>query len=63
MWDNETEEEFKADCLKYYGPNVVLTGKARHWCRDWDFLPIDETCEEFKACTCFNRTRWWERSN
>jgi hypothetical protein len=39
------------DCLKYYGK--VLTGKYRHWCYEWDELPIDDTCEEFECCICF----------
>jgi hypothetical protein len=41
-------EEFKQDCLKWYGK--VLTGKFAHWCYDWDGLPIDETCGEFTCC-------------
>lgn len=41
-------EEFKRDSMKWHG--VVLTGKFAHWCNDWDFLPIDETCDEFTSC-------------
>lgn len=29
-----------------------LTGKFRHWCPDWDGMPIDETMDEFDCCTC-----------
>ncbi len=32
---------------------VVLTGKYKHWCNDWDGLPMDETCPEFTGCLCF----------
>lgn len=39
------------DCMEFYGE--VLIGKYAHWCPEWDGLPIDETCEEFKVCQCF----------
>lgn len=29
-----------------------LQGKKKHYCIEWDFLPIDETCAEFDCCTC-----------
>ena len=32
-------------------PDRVLTGKYRHWCDDWDGLPIDETTPEW-PCVC-----------
>ena len=39
------------DCLKWHGR--VLTGHKRHWCGDWDDLPIDDTCVmEMECCTC-----------
>jgi hypothetical protein len=38
------------DCRRWH--SRVLVGKMRHWCPDWDYLPIDETCSEFEACTC-----------
>lgn len=41
-------EEFKRDSMKWRG--CVLTGKFAHWCYDWDFLPVDETCDEFTSC-------------
>lgn len=41
---------FDADCLRYMGK--VLTGEFRHWCPDWDGLPIDETVPEYGCCTC-----------
>lgn len=31
---------------------VLLQGKYKHYCPDWDFMAIDETCPEFDACTC-----------
>lgn len=39
------------DCKEFWGK--VLTGKYGHWCNEWDGLPIDETCQEFKCCNCF----------
>ena len=40
------------DCLRYW--DTILVGDHRHWCPDWDYLPIDETCEvEYDCCTCF----------
>lgn len=30
-----------------------LTGKLKHYCCEWDGLPIDETMPEFAACNCF----------
>ena len=29
---------------------IVLKGEKRHYCFEWDFLPIDETCSEFECC-------------
>ena len=34
----------------------VLTGKYAHWCPEWDYLTIDETCMEFIACHCYDKT-------
>jgi len=45
------EANWARDCMKYYGH--VLNGKMGHWCWDWDELPVDETCKEFEACSCF----------
>ena len=44
---------WKSDCLQWRGR--VLTGRLRHWCFDWDALPVDETCLEITCCTCW---RW-----
>lgn len=38
------------DCFKWH--DKLLTGTKRHYCPDWDYLPIDETCFEFEACFC-----------
>ena len=43
--------EWRADCRHWHG--VVLRGRYAHWCPEWDGLPIDGTCGEFVACTCF----------
>jgi hypothetical protein len=40
---------FDEVCLKERGK--VLTGKYRHYCMEWDLLPIDETCPEW-PCGC-----------
>lgn len=29
-----------------------LTGKYKHYCYEWDFLPVDETMVEFAFCDC-----------
>lgn len=29
-----------------------LTGKAKHYCPDWDDMAIDETMPEIEACCC-----------
>ena len=41
--------EFVEDCLHWRGR--VLEGAYRHWCMEWDDLPIDETCPEW-PCDC-----------
>jgi hypothetical protein len=30
-----------------------LSGAYKHYCPEWDFLAIDETCPEFAACLCY----------
>ena len=47
--------EWEKDCLRTH--RRILTGKHRHWCHDWDYMPIDETCPEFEACTCEKKGR------
>jgi len=42
--------EFEEECLRWHGRN--LTENYAHYCPDWDYLPIDETCVEFQSCTC-----------
>lgn len=42
--------EFEQDCISCWGR--VLTGKYAHFCNDWDYLPIDETCHPFAYCNC-----------
>jgi hypothetical protein len=29
-----------------------LKGVKKHFCPDWDFMAIDETCPEFEGCSC-----------
>lgn len=30
----------------------LLKGKHKHYCPEWDYMAIDETCPEYKACLC-----------
>jgi len=46
-----TADDFQRDCINIYG--YVLTGKLKHYCPYWDFMPIDETCEEIGGCKCY----------
>lgn len=29
-----------------------LKGVKKHFCPEWDYMAIDETCPEFEACSC-----------
>lgn len=42
--------DWNIDCLKWRGK--VLKGNNCHYCPEWDFLPVDETCDEFDCCRC-----------
>lgn len=42
--------QWQKDCMQWH--RKMLTGNFAHYCPDWDFLPIDDTCKEFKSCTC-----------
>jgi len=48
----EVSEDWIEDCLKFHGR--ILNGENAHWCLDWDFLPIDSTCEAEMECCCCN---------
>ena len=48
--ENKPSDDWIEDCMHHHGK--VLTGKYAHWCPEFDFLPIDETCFEFEYCTC-----------
>jgi len=52
LTEKDTDKIWKEDCLFHHGR--VLDGKMRHYCPEWDFLPMDNTCWEFEACTCFD---------
>ena len=51
---NTSSAEWMQDCMHWWGR--VLTGRFAHWCNDWDDLPIDDTCDEFACCTCYEDT-------
>ena len=42
--------EFEKECYRWHGRK--LEGHYAHYCPDWDYLPIDDTCVEFQSCTC-----------
>ena len=50
-----TMDELDKESLKTRGH--TLAGKYRHWCNEFDGLPVDESCFEFKFCLCFNTTQ------
>ena len=39
------------DAIDIYGE--PLKGKYKHYCCEFDYLPVDEHCFEFKFCDCF----------
>jgi len=41
---------WEEECKKWHGRE--LTGLRRHYCSEWDGLPVDETCDEFSVCIC-----------
>ena len=47
-------KKWEGDSLQWRG--AVLTGIHRHWCPDWDFLPLDETSPEW-PCACYQKNR------
>lgn len=42
--------EFDTACMEMYGE--LLTGNYKHFCPEFDYLPIDDTCSEFEYCIC-----------
>jgi len=52
QWSAEREQEWRQDCLRWR--DKVLTGRFRHWCFEWDGLPVDETTQEW-PCGCFEQ--------
>ena len=50
MWSAKAEADWVTDCRHWRG--VVLTGAHRHWCHEYDGLPVDETTFEW-PCGCF----------
>lgn len=49
-WHPVEQMQWEIDCVGFHGE--VLQGEFSHYCEEWDSLPIDETCQEFEACTC-----------
>lgn len=52
--------EWQKNSLQEHGR--ILSGLFRHYCPEWDYMSLDETCYEYNACTCFksrnNRDDW-----
>jgi hypothetical protein len=53
-WGNmaDSQETYDRETERY----AELSGHFKHYCPDWDFMAIDETCPEFSACLCYNRS-------
>lgn len=47
--------EWIQDCMQVH--RRVLSGEFSHRCPDWSGRPIDETCDEFEACACYDDQR------
>ena len=47
---SDAPDEWAKDCLKWRGRRLV--GQYKHYCFEWDELPVDETCPEW-PCGCF----------
>ena len=51
MTDQDFEIVWAKECHFFH--KRLLTGEKRHYCPEWDYMPIDETCEmEIEACIC-----------
>ena len=48
-WVTSPGPDWVDDSMRWRGR--VLEGKHAHWCPDYDYLPIDETCPEW-PCPC-----------
>ena len=46
---------FDQDSESFHGR--VLSGKYKHYCNEFDGLPIDEPCIEFAYCLCFESSK------
>ncbi len=49
-WHPLDQLQWQGECMHWHGE--ILAGEFTHYCPDWDYLPIDETCDEFECCTC-----------
>ena len=51
MTDKEFFTVWARECTFFHGR--ILEGEKNHYCPEWDYMPIDETCEmEIEACSC-----------
>ena len=51
--------ELDQDSIQIYGKPLV--GKYKHFCVEFDYLPIDEHCFEFKFCLCYEKSEEIQR--
>lgn len=47
------QAEWEADCMRVHGR--ILTGHYCHYCGDNCDVPIDETCDAFDDCNCYEQ--------
>ena len=53
----EDQLQWEKECIEWRGK--VLTGEFRHYCAEFDGLPVDDTCFiEISVCTCFSGPRF-----
>lgn len=48
-----SEEQFRKD-PEEFAMLYLLKGEKKHYCPEWDWMAIDETCPEFGVCTCYD---------
>ena len=50
MTDTEFFTVWARECTFFHGR--ILEGEKNHYCPEWDYMPVDETCMEYEFCTC-----------
>ena len=52
---NNPISDLDQDAIDMYGK--PLTGKYKHYCLEFDYLPIDENNTEFAYCQCYESSK------